>query len=493
MKLVVDVRSSVHVIAILLQWFALAFVLPLAVAFFYGEILWPWLLSLGVALLLGTGLRVLTRTSREVRAREAFLVVGLGWLLVALVGSLPYVWLGVLAPMEALFESMSGFTTTGATVIADIESQSRSLLFWRALTQWLGGMGIIVLAIAVLPRLAIGGRQLVEAEVPGLEVERLAPHIRETARALWRIYAGLSLAEILLLLVSGLSLFESVTHTFTTLSTGGLGTRNASVQPFSPVVQWVILVFMLLGGTNFALFYRGWRARLGFGSIFAHDEEFRFYMASFAFVSLLLFLNVAHAYASVEEALRHSFFQTASIMTTTGFASTDFNEWGATAKVILLALMFLGGSAGSTAGSIKLVRTLLIFKLMMREIRQLLHPQAVIPIRLGSRVVSEQALKGVMIFAIVYVTIFAFGSILLMLDLERVGGVEGQPISVLDAVSAVATTLGNVGPGFGIVGPMANYASLPETSKLLLTALMWIGRLEIFPVIVLLTRSYWRG
>ncbi len=488
MKLVVDVRSSVHVIAILLQWFALAFLLPLAVAFFYGEILWPWLLSLGVALLLGTGLRVLTRTSREIRAREAFLVVGLGWLLVALVGCLPYVWLGVLSPIDALFESMSGFTTTGATVIADIESQSRSLLFWRALSQWLGGMGIIVLAIAVLPRLAVGGRQLVEAEVPGLEMERLAPHIRDTIRTIGKVYLSLSLAEVLVLLVTGVSLYEAVAHTFTTLATGGFGTRSRSIEPFSPLTQWVITFFMVVGGTNFALFYRGYRAKLGFGSIFVRDEEFRFYMATLLLASLLLFVSLLRLYPGVEEALRYSTFQVVSIMTTTGYASTDFNEWGSTAKLILLALMFLGGSAGSTAGSIKLVRTLLIFKLIWREIRQLLHPQAVIPIRLGSRVISEEALKGVMIFAIVYVTIFALGSILLMLDLERVGGVQ-----VLDAVSAVASALGNVGPGFGIVGPMANYATLPETSKLLLTALMWIGRLEIFPVIVLLTRSYWRG
>lgn len=493
MRLVVDIRSSCHLIAILLQWIGVAFLAPLVVAFLYGEPFLPWVLFLVVTAALGGGLRLLTHESREIGVREAFLVVGLGWFAMVMVGGLPYVFLDALSPIDALFESMSGFTTTGATVFTDVESQFKSLLFWRALTQWLGGMGIIVLAIAILPRLAVGGRQLIEAEVPGLEVERLAPHIRQTARALWRIYAGLTLAETLLLMITGLSLYEAVTHSFTTLSTGGFGTRNSSIQPFSAWTQWVMILFMLLGGTNFALFYRSSRARLRFGSIFVHDEEFRFYVATFALVSLLLFSNLLHVYPSVEENFRHSAFQVASIMTTTGFASTDFNQWDSTAKLLMLALMFLGGSAGSTAGSIKIVRTLLIFKLMLREIRHALQPKAVIPIRLGSRVVSEEALNGVMIFAILYVTIFALGSILLMLDVERVGGIQGQPLPVLDAVSAVASALGNVGPGFGLVGPMASYAPLPETSKILLTILMWIGRLEIFPVIVLLARTYWRG
>ncbi len=496
MKLVVDLPSSFHLIAVLLQWIGLAFLLPLVVALLYGEPPWPWVLSLGVTSVLGMLLGLLTRHSEEIGLREAFLVVAVGWLAVAAVGSLPYLSLNALSPVGAFFESMSGFTTTGATVLEGIESQPRSLLFWRALSQWLGGMGIIVLAIAILPRLAVGGRQLLEAEVPGLEVERLTPHIRETARALWKVYAGLSAAEILLLLSTGVSFYEAVTHTFTTLSTGGFGTRSESLQTFSALTQWVVIIFMLLGGINFALLYRGFKSRLRFGSLLAHDEEFRFYVAVFASMTILLafvLLLGSRSATTLEETLRQSAFQVASLMTTTGYANADFNDWDSTAKLLLLALMFLGGSAGSTSGSIKLVRTLLIFKLMGREIRRILHPQAVIPIRLGSRVISEEALSGIMIFAILYVTIFALGSILLMLDVERVGGIQGQPLAVLDAVSAVAATLGNVGPGFGVVGPMASYAPLPDTSKMLLTLLMWIGRLEIFPVIVLLTRSYWRG
>lgn len=493
MKLVVDLRSALHLLAVVLQWIGAAFLLPLGVALLYGEKVAPWIVSLLAASALGTGLRMLTRTSGEISVREGFFVVGASWLALAAVGALPYLLLDVLAPVDAFFESMSGFTTTGATVMTDIEGQPRALLFWRALEQWLGGMGIIVLAIAVLPRLAVGGRQLMEAEVPGPEVERLTPRIRQTAQLLWRVYVGLSLGEVLLLLLTGVSLYEAITHTFTTLSTGGFGTRARSIAPFTPVAQWIIVGFILLGGSNFALLYRGIRGGYRFGLILSQDREFRFYIAAFLAAALLLALNVRSLYGSVEEALRHSAFQAASIMTTTGYASTDFNEWGSAAKLILLALMFLGGSAGSTGGSIKLVRTLLIFKMTVREIRRILHPKVVIPIRLGHRVVSEEALKGIMIFAILYVTIFAAGCILLMLDIERVGGIADGPLPVLDAVSAVAASLGNVGPGFGLFGPMNSYAPLPDSSKLLLAGLMWIGRLEIFPVIVLLMKSYWRG
>jgi trk system potassium uptake protein TrkH len=489
MKLAVDLRSSLHLIAVLLPWIGLTFVVPLLVALIYKEDIWPWGASLAITSVLGGLLRLLTRESREIRTREAFFVVSLSWLVLALIGSLPYVLFGALGPVDAFFESMSGFTTTGATVLPDIEGQPRSLLLWRALSQWLGGMGIIVLAIAVLPRLAVGGRQLMEAEVPGLEVERLTPRIRETARALWKVYAGLSAAEIALLMLTGVSLYEAVAHTFTTLSTGGFGTRSESLGAFSPLTQWVVIAFILLGGTNFALLYRALRRPLGSGRTLWGDEEFRFYLVTFGLITGLIFLDLTRFYPSVEAALRHSAFQVASIMTTTGYASADFDQWDSAAKLLLLVLMFLGGSAGSTAGSVKLVRTLLLFKLLLREVRRVLHPQAVIPVRLGSRVISEEALRGITAFAILYVTLFALGSIGLMLDLER----SGMSVPVLDVISAVAASLGNVGPGFGIVGPMASYAPLPDTAKLFLAFLMWVGRLEIFPVLVLLTRSYWRG
>ena len=493
MTIAVDLRSALHLISIVLQGVGLAFLLPGGVALYYGEPVLPWLAILLLTVGLGTALRTVTHGSRNLTIREGFLVVGVSWLMFAVVGSLPYMTVGTLGVVDAFFESMSGFTTTGATVLTDIEAQSRGLLLWRSLSQWLGGMGIIVLAVAVLPRLGIGGRQLMEAEAPGPEVERLFPHIRQTARALWQVYLGLTAAEILALAIAGLSLYEAITHALTTVSTGGFSPKARGIEAYAANVQWIVVVFILLGGSNFALLYRGLRSRARLPRMLWSDREWRFYIAAFLTFAGLLALSITGGYVTAEETIRHGAFQVASIMTTTGYASTDFNNWDSTAKLLLLALMFIGGSAGSTGGSVKVVRTLLILKMIFREIRRILHPKAVIPLRLGDRVVGETALRGILVFAIIYVTLFAIGCILLMLDVERAGLANGQTLPVLDAVSAVAASIGNVGPGFGLFGPMNSYAPLPDTSKLLLAALMWVGRLEIFPIIVLLTKSYWKG
>jgi trk system potassium uptake protein TrkH len=489
MKLAVDLRSSLYLLAMILWWLGLALLAPLIVALIYGETLGPWLASLGITVGLGSLLRLVGRAGSEIAAREAFFVVSVSWLILSAIGALPFLWTGALGPVDAFFESMSGFTTTGATVFTEVESKPRSLLFWRALTQWLGGMGILVIAIAILPKLAVGGRQLMVSEVPGMEIERLTPRIRQTAQALWTIYAGLSLAEILVLLLLGVSLYEAVTHTFTTIATGGYSTRNTSFESFSSHVQWAVTVFMLLGGTNFALFYRAFHRKPSLAAPLLRDEEFRIYLLIFLAATALVSIYLFRLHPTLEEALRHSAFQVASIMTTTGYASTDSSAWNSPAQWILLALMFVGGSAGSTAGSIKIVRTLLLFKLMIREVRRILHPHAVLPIRLGARVLSEEALRGVMLFAILYVVIFAVGCLVLIFEVER----AGVHLPWWDAISAVAASLSNVGPGFGVVGAMGSYASLPEPSKIFLALLMWVGRLEIFPIVVLLTKSYWRG
>lgn len=480
----VDVRAALHLVGGVIRWFSAAFALPLVYAIFVREAWWPYALAGAIALLGGWAVERVSFTERDIRPREGFFVVAVAWVIIAFLGAMPFVVLGVLPPVDAYFEAMSGFTTTGATVLAHVEALPKALLLWRAFTQWLGGMGIIVLAVALLPKLGVGGSQLMDTEAPGPTLEKLTPRIRETARLLWGIYAGLTALDVLLLVFVGrLSWFDAVAHAFTTLSTGGFSTRDAGFASFSEAAQWITILFMICGGLNFALLYRAmarrqWRALLT-------DTETRFYMALLLGATIALVLSLG----ANSETLRHSLFQAVSIMTTTGYASTDFEQWAPAAKMILLVLMFFGGCAGSTAGSIKVIRTWLVFRFIVRETRNVIHPQAVLPIRVSGRVVSEEIVRAVAIFAVLYVTIFAFGSIVLLWDVTRVG----LNMGIIEAASAVATTLGNVGPGFGLIGPMSTYTQLPETSKVLLVFLMWAGRLELFPVIVLFARSYWKG
>jgi len=493
MKLAVDLKSSFHLIAVLLQWIGVTFIIPLIVALLYVEPIWPWIISGVITSALGTFLRHLTEDSADLTLREAFLVVGLSWLIIALLGTMPYLLLGVLSPINAFFESMSGFTTTGATVMLDIESQLRSLLFYRSFSQWLGGMGIIVLAIAVLPKLAIGGRQLMEAEIPGGEVERLTPRIRETAKTLWWLYVGMTVAETAALSAAGLSLYDAVLHALTTLPTGGFSPKQESVSAFSPIAQWIVMFFILLAGINFALFYRSLRKQ---PQKLFQDREFRTYIVLLLIAAGFLLVNTWGEHPNFADTLRHSLFQSLTIMTGTGYASTDFDNWNAYAHFLILALMFIGGSAGSTTGSIKVLRWLLVGKMLMREIRHILHPRAVIPVRIGDRVVNDEALRGAAIYILLFIAIFVFGTLMLLLNFEWAGGVVDngvrRELTALEAMSAVAATLGNVGPGLGVFGPMESYEPIPKLSKILLSLLMWIGRLEIFPILVLFSIGFWR-
>lgn len=480
----VDVRAALHLVGVLIKWFSVAFVLPLIYALLAREVWWPYGVTGVLAFLGGWATERGAFTERDIRPREGFLVVALAWALVAFLGAMPFVFVGGLRPIDAFFEAMSGFTTTGATVIAHVEGLPKALLLWRAFTQWLGGMGIIVLAVALLPKLGVGGSQLMDAEAPGPTLERLTPRIRETARLLWGIYVGLTALDgLLLVLIGKLSWFDAIAHAFTTLSTGGFSTKDSGFTVFSGAAQWVTILFMAIGGLNFALIYRV-VARRQWRSLVA-DTEARFYGALLVGATLALWISLGGGI----EGLRHSAFQAVSIMTTTGYASADFEQWAPAAKAVLLVLMFLGGCAGSTAGSIKVIRTWLVFRFIARETRNVIHPQAVLPIRVSGRVVSESIVRAVAIFAILYVTIFAISSIFLLWDAARVG----LNVDMIEAASAAAATLGNVGPGFGIVGPMSTYAQLPGTSKIVLVFLMWAGRLEIFPVLVLFVRSYWKG
>jgi trk system potassium uptake protein TrkH len=530
----VDYRDSLSLVGSVLKYLAVPLTAPLAVALVYGESVAPFALTMALTLAAGVGLERLA-PDPDIGAREGFLMVGLTWLAVALVGAVPYLVEahgvpGLVAashpgstlghPANALFESMSGFTTTGATVVGDIsfESHTRSVMLWRQLTQWLGGMGIVVLAVAILPELSVGGAQLMDAEAPGPGIEKLTPRIATTARLLWGVYVGFTLLEMALLyglhlagLAPNMGVYNAVAHPLTTMPTGGFSPEARSIEAFSAAVQWLVVPFMIAAGTNFALF---WRVLSGDPERLVGDREFRAYAGALgvltALVAGLLFLGDGFATAvpaggstydaaylsgvrgavagSVEPALRHAAFQAAAVVTTTGYASIDFNAWSPAAQYLVLAAMFVGGSAGSTGGSVKVVRWYVVVKSLRRELFTTARPDAVRPIRLGGRVVDERAVRGIHAFTALYLLLFVLAAVLLSLDVARVD----QGLSVLEAVSAAASTLGNVGPGFGALGPMGSYLGFSTPAKLFMALLMWVGRLEIIPVLVLFTPEYWR-
>ncbi len=515
MNLRVDWRASLSLVGTVLKYLAVPLVLPLLAGLYYGDGIATFGAVIVLTVFVGYGLERLD-PDPDLGAREGFLMVALTWLAVAFVGMLPYVIAGagtgssLANPVNALFESMSGFTTTGATVMVQIglDHHSHALLLWRQLTQWLGGMGIVVLAVAILPELSVGGAQLMDAEAPGPGIEKLTPRIAKTARVLWLIYLGFTVLQFLLLyglhlagFADNMTFFNALLHPLTTMPTGGFSPAARSIEAFSAAVQWVIIPFMVAAGTNFALF---WRFLADDRRALITDEEFNFYLgvlgAFTAVVAGLLFVGpgvglveipgaVDPIAGNVEDAVRHATFQVVSIVTTTGYASMDFTTWSGVAKYVLLVGMFVGGSAGSTGGAIKMVRTLVIIKSIKRELFTTVHPEAVSPVRLGGRALDERAIRGIYGFTLLYLAIFFLGTLLLMLDATRVE-LTLQPF---EAMSAVAATLGNVGPGFGVVGPMGNYEMFPATSKLFMTFLMWVGRLEILPVFVLLTGAYWRS
>jgi trk system potassium uptake protein TrkH len=493
----VDVSAALNLVGAVLKYLSLTFLLPIGVALVYRESPWSFVAAGAITGAVGWSLERATRGKEHVGTREGFLVVGLTWLLVAGAGMLPYLFAEdqLSRPVDAYFEAMSGFTTTGSSVLTDIPELSHGMLIWRQFTQWLGGMGIVVLALAVLPRLRVGGRQLFESEAPGPEIEKLTASIRETARRLWLLYVGLSVAMIAVLTFFAvtridpeMTFFDAVANTFGALPTGGFTTRARSYEDFAAASQWATVFFMLLAGANFALLYavliKG-RARL-----LRRDEEFRLYLALLALGSLLLTLELlAEGLQQGEAAIRHATFQAVSTMTTTGFASTDFNEWSFLALVILVGLMFFGGSAGSTAGSVKVVRHVLIGRILRRELDQTLHPEAVSLIRYNGNVVDERALRAAIAFVLLYVGVFALGTLALMLD----AAVQGPELTPLQAIAASASTLANVGPSLGFAGPMGSFEPFSDLSTVIMTVLMWVGRLEIIPVAVLLTRAYWRA
>ena len=509
MSVRVDWRQSVALTGTVIKYLAVAMLVPLGISLLYGEDTVVFLISIAIAITLGVAIEQVS-DSHELGPREALLFVGLSWGAVAVIGAIPYVIAGygtesaLGEPVNALFESMSGFTTTGATATDEISfaRHSHALLMWRQLTQWLGGMGIIVLMVAILPEAAVNGAQLIESEAPGPELQKLTPKIAETARLLWLFYLGFTVLYILILLglhytgyAPNMDAYNAVAHGFTTLPTGGFSPQAESIAYFSPAVQWAVIPFMLIAGMNFALFYLLLQDEY---AAFLQDRELQAYLGANAGVAVilwgLLFTGSAPplelggiTQGALENSLRQATFQVASLLNSTGYATSNFAEWGNTAQGVLLFAMFIGGSAGSTGGGVKIVRWLVVLKSIRRQLFTTAHPSAVRPVRLGGQVIDEDVINAIYGFTLLYLLTFGIATVFLLLDAGRVG----LELTVFEAISASLATIGNIGPGFGFLGPFGTYELFPETSKLLMIFLMWIGRLEIIPVFVLFTGAFW--
>ena len=477
---------------------------PLGVAIYYristGEAyndLVAFIISAVITLIVGVILRFSLRARQEeLGIREGFAVVALGWVTVALFGSLPYLFADVFysegrsswtAFSFCYFESMAGFSTTGATVLAEIEHLSHAMLFWRSFSHWLGGMGIVVLAVAILPMLGIGGMQLFRAEAPGPQTDRLTPRIAQTAKLLWGVYLILSFLQTLLLMFGGMSLFDALCHTFGTMATGGFSTKNSSIGHYNSVyIDMVICFFMFLAGTNFALHYRALRGDV---KSYFQDTEFKFYCTVIAVSITLISWNTIRfqvngdvPYDSMWTSLRYAAFQVMSIITTTGYGTADFEQWPALSQFILVTLMFYGGCAGSTGGGMKQVRFLLLIRQSGAEIKRLIFPHAVLPIRVNDRVVPPEVMTNVLGFFFFFIGIFAVVTcIMTTLGLDLVS-----------AAGATIATMGNIGPGLGSVGPTDNYAHIHTVGKYILSFCMLLGRLELYTVLILFSPNFWK-
>lgn len=419
----------------------------------------------------------------EISTSEAFATVAGAWVAISAFGALPYLFTGSIPSITgAFFESASGFTATGASVVPDPASLSHGVLFWRAMTQWLGGMGVIVLAVALLPLLGVGAFRLAEAEAPGPTLDRITPRFQETAKRLWLVYAALTLAQVILLVVGEMTLFEAFAHAFTTLSGGGFGTEAASLGAFSAYSQWVVVVFMIAGATSFTLH---WRSRRDPSQYF-RNAEFRLFLWILSGASLIAVLGTWGG--SVATTVRDAVFSVTSVITTTGFATADFNRWASHLGAMLVLLMFVGAMSGSTSGSVKVSRIDVAARSIWAFRRRLLHPRGVFPVRSGGKVLTDPMLRSIRTFVGLYIFVFAVGT----LSLGMVAMWAGSDLSIVTTASAVAASLGNIGPGLEGVGPTQNFAIIPDVGKWLLAVIMIIGRLEILPVLMLFSREAWR-
>lgn len=478
-----NITLTLRILGALLLFLAISLLVPVPFSWLYhdgaaGAFVLAAIISAGCGGLLFSQFR----SDTDLSVRDGFAVVTLGWTLFALFGALPFVFSGAIPSyINAFFETMSGFTTTGSTILTDIEAMPPSLLIWRSLTQWLGGMGIIVLSLAILPMLGVGGMQLFKAEVPGPTADRLKPRIQDTAKLLWGVYVLLTGTEIILLMAGGMNFFDSINHAFTTMATGGFSTRNASIAAFdSAYIDWIVTLFMFLAGVNFSLHYLALRGQI---VEFVKNEEFLFYsLIAITGIMVITIFNMGGIYTNFFDTLRFSAFQVVSILTTTGFGTADYELWPVLCQYLLVLFMFIGGCAGSTGGGMKIARILLIFKHAHVQVFRLIHPRAVRLVKLGNRPVDKDVMQSILGFVAVYLGVFVAASLLM----------AGMGMDLPSAGASVIATLSNIGPGLGSVGPVDNFAHVPAIGKLVLAFCMLLGRLELFTVLVLIFPSFWR-
>jgi trk system potassium uptake protein len=481
----INFRTIIRVFGALLMLESAAMAISVIISLIYGEPdLVPILISAGITFLSGLTAHFIYRNHEiEVGRREGYIIVTGSWLLFSFFGTLPFILSGAIPSFtDAFFETMSGFTTTGATILIDIEALTHGLLFWRSMTHWMGGMGIIVLSLAIIGEIKIGNFQLFAAEVPGVTKDKLHPKVKETAKRLWLIYTFFTIAETLLLMGGGMPLFDSVCHSFATMATGGFSTKNASIAAYDSLyIHSVITLFMFVAGTNFALLYFAFKGK--FKRIFGNDE-FRFYLyvtlTITAVVTFFLWFNDGFSPAS---ALIEGAFQVVSIITTTGFVTANYELWGHFLVMIMFIIMFTGGSTGSTGGGIKMLRLLMLARNSREELHRLIHPSAVLPVRINGKAIPSALINNVLAFVVFYFLVTGFSAIIISL----------MGYDIATSFSAVAATLGNIGPGIGDVGPLDNYSHFPAFGKWFLSFLMLIGRLELFTVLILFSRTFYRS
>lgn len=457
--------------------------------YYHTDDLKPILKAAGVCFLFGALFwRSSDPTDRTVNKREGYLIVALGWLTMVTFGMLPYLFSGEIPSVaDAFFETMSGMTTTGASILKDIESVPQGILFWRSMTQWIGGMGIIVLTVAIFPLLGIGGIELFSAEAPGPTSDKIHPRIQETAKRLWLIYVGLTAILIVLLKIGGMTVFDSINHSLTTMATGGFSTHNASLAAFDvPAIQYPIILFMFLAGTNYSVTYLALKGK--WNKVWFNDE-FKFYLLFTLILSVVVTLIVfalgktGDQAITLEKAFRDSIFQIVSIITTTGFVSADYTAWTPGLTMLFFILLFVGASAGSTSGGIKVIRHLVFMKNSLLEFKRLIHPRAIVPLKLNGNVVAPRIMTHIIIFLLLYMILFIIGSVIMSF----------MGYNFETSIGAVATSLGNVGPGIGDVGPVDNFSDMSDPAKWLLSVLMLLGRLELFTILVLMTPYFWKS